>query len=98
MVNLLLVYMVAAIIVTGVFGTDITADMVNFVIIYGIPFLTVTAIFIVFVSREALNHKENSNFNKKKAITVTIKLTIAFTPMLFLNNSGANILSLMRQS
>ncbi|MDY6979628.1 MAG: hypothetical protein SV201_07075 [Pseudomonadota bacterium] len=96
LVNLLLIYMVGVILVIGLFGSDIVADMANFVFIYGIPLIIFLIIYFVTVAAMAHDFIKRKHIDITKFILSSLKIFVAITPMFYLNNTGAMILSFLR--
>ena len=96
-VNILLLYMVVSILIIGAFGTDIEADMVHFTLVYGVPLTIVALAVSIFLLKAIINRQGSENKRIKQILVPAAKLAFASAPMFFLNNTGASILTLLRQ-
>ena len=96
LVNLLLIYMVVAILLLGLFGTDIVSDMAIFLFIYGIPLLITIFAYIAFIVIEIRKFIKIKEIDMSQLPLLSCKMLVAVMPMFYLNNTGAHLLSVLR--
>lgn len=95
-VNYLLLYLVILVLLIGMFGNDVVNDMVRFTYLYGIPLFTFIILYLVTFIIEIYNNFTRKLIKKRLLAIITMKLCIGITPMFYLDNSFASLLSALR--
>ena len=96
-INYLLIYLVGLVLLLGFFGEHLVDDMARFVYLYGTPLLIIIIIYVLVTAEHVFtNISKKTKIDAKTLSIISIKLCLAITPMFYLDNSFASLLSALR--